>query len=140
MLRISPQLSLPKSEFRFTFARASGPGGQNVNKVNTKAMLAWNLQASPSVPPTIKDRFRHKFGTKINNSGDLIITSQRFRDQARNIDDCLEKLRAMLASVERPPKRRIATKRTKSSKLRRLAAKKHKSSQKQLRRSPGSGE
>ena len=140
MLRVSPTINLTSDELRLTFARASGPGGQNVNKVNSKAVLTWSVDASRGVPDDVKSRFRQKFGGRINRNGELILASQRFRDQARNIADCMEKLRAMLAAAEHPPKRRIATRKTKSSKMRRLANKKHKSVQKHLRRGPGTGD
>ncbi len=140
MLRVSPQISIPKHEFRFSFARSSGPGGQNVNKVNSKGVLTWSVIESPSVPDSVKQRFRHKFASRINKLGEFILTSQRYRDQGRNVADCLEKLSAMLASVEHPPKRRIPTRKTKSSKLRRLDNKKRQSTQKRMRREPGGGD
>ena len=140
MLRVSPKIHITSNELRMTFARASGPGGQNVNKVNSKAVLTWSVDSSPGVPDDVKRRFRQKFGGRINHDGEFILTSQRFRDQPRNIADCFEKLRAMLAAVEHPPKRRIATRKTKSSKLRRLANKKHKSDRKRLRRGPGTSD
>ena len=140
MLRISPALSIPRDEFRLSFARSSGPGGQNVNKVNSKVTLTWPLSFSPSVPAAIKSRFRLKFANRLNKNGELILTSQRFRNQVQNVADCLDKLRSMLASVEHPPKHRVATRRTKSSKRRRLEAKKHQATRKQLRRGPAHDE
>lgn len=136
MLQVSPRLVLPDSEIRLSFVRSSGPGGQNVNKVNSKVQLTWNLEASPSVPGPIKARFRRAYRARINRAGELILTSQKHRQQSRNVDECREKLRTMLAAVEFPPKRRVVTKPTGSSKRRRLDNKKHRSSQKRLRRNP----
>lgn len=136
MLHVSPEFSVPKHEFRFSYARSSGPGGQNVNKVNSKVVLTWPILHSASVPADIKHRFIKKYGGKVNKAGELILTSQRYRDQGRNVADCLEKLQLLLASVEHAPKRRIATRRTTGSKQRRLTAKKHLSTQKRLRREP----
>jgi ribosome-associated protein len=136
MLRISPNIQIPHHEIRFRFARAAGPGGQNVNKVSSKAILVWPIDASPSVPEQVKQRIRQDWKSRINKSGELILTSQRHRDQPRNVADCLNKLRAILLAAAKPPKKRIATKRTRASKRRRLDAKKRTSRRKQLRREP----
>jgi ribosome-associated protein len=133
MLVVNPRLSIPLREFVFTFARSSGPGGQNVNKLNTKATLRWNVTASGSLPEAVKARFLAKYRRRITNEGHLVIQSQRFRDQGRNIADCLEKLRAMLAEAAIAPKRRKPTKPSRASKQRRLKAKNERSSLKQQR-------
>lgn len=140
MLRVSSTVFVPDDELHFTFARAAGPGGQNVNKVNSKAILSWPIDAARGVPEGVKQRVRRSSASRINRQGVLIISSQRFRDQPRNVADCLEKLRAILARAEHPPKPRIATRRTKSSKRRRLETKQRTSLRKRLRRAPGSGD
>ena len=134
MLVATNQIKIPLSEFHFTFARSGGPGGQNVNKVNTKAMLRWSISTSPSVSEALRERFQKKYARRINKQGDLIITSQRFRDQGRNVADCLEKLRALLASVATAPKPRKKTKPSKAARQRRLTDKRQKSEKKQRRR------
>src|ERR1700693_1948784 len=96
MLEITSQIRIPESEFQWTFVRSGGPGGQNVNKVASKAVLRWNLAASPSVPEQVKSRLRTLQRRRITTEGDLILNSQRFRDQGRNVEDCLEKLRDMV--------------------------------------------
>jgi len=136
VLVVTARLKIPLKEFTFTFARSSGPGGQNVNKVNTKATLRWAVATSPSLPETVRQRFTARYGRRITNEGDLVISSQRFRDQGRNVADCLAKLRSMLAEAATVPKRRKPTKPSRASHQRRLAQKRARSLKKQLRRKP----
>jgi ribosome-associated protein len=133
MLVVSPTLKIPMSEIAFTFARSGGPGGQNVNKVASKAILRWSPVASPSLTEDVRGRFVAAHGTRLTKGGDLIVTSDRYRDQGRNIRDCLARLRAMLLSVAKPPKRRKPTKPSKAAKARRLADKQRRSTTKKLR-------
>lgn len=140
MLVVNEKLSVPLREFRFTFARSSGPGGQNVNKVNTKATLRWAVETSDSLPEATKRRFLSKNRRRISREGDLVITSQRFRDQGRNVADCLSKLRDLLAEAAVAPKRRKPTRRSKSSNERRLRNKKQQSQKKDGRRKPASSD
>lgn len=134
MLVVNPRLKIPLSEFTFTFARSSGPGGQNVNKLNTKAQLRWAVVQSPSLPEAVRRRFLAKHRRRVTSEGDLLITSQRFRDAGRNVADCLEKLRAMLAEAAVAPKPRKPTKPTRASIHRRLEDKRKLSQKKQGRR------
>lgn len=127
------RIRVPLSEFTFTFARSSGPGGQNVNKVNTKAQLRWAVTRSPSLSEAARQRFLAKYGNRITNEGDLLLTSTRYRDQKRNEEDCLEKLREMIEAIASPPKKRRPTKPTKGSKERRLEAKRQRSDKKRGR-------
>lgn len=133
-LSVNSRLRIPLSEFEFTYARSSGPGGQNVNKVNSKALLRWPVRTSPSMPEPVRQRFLSRYGNRITAEGELLISSQRFRDQARNVDDCLERLREMLLHAATPPTRRKRTKPTRASIQRRLENKRHKSAKKQGRR------
>jgi ribosome-associated protein len=137
MLIVTRQLQIPLAEFEVTFARSSGPGGQNVNKVNSKAVLRWAVDRSPSLPDAVRQRFLQKYGPRLTTEGELLVTSQRFRDAPRNSQDCLEKLRAMLLSVVHPPKRRRATRPTRGSVERRLQGKRRQSAAKQNRRVRG---
>ena len=134
MLTITPNLTIPDDELRFTFSRSSGPGGQNVNKVSSKATLHFAARSSPSIPADVRQRFLQKFSSRITNEGDIVITSQEFRDQPKNIDSCLAKLRGMILEVLHPPKKRRATRPTRGSKVRRVEAKRRRSKVKEGRR------
>ena len=137
MLVVNSRLKIPLREFRFSFARSSGPGGQNVNKVNTKATLRWPLGSTASLPEPVRRRLLAKYARRVNAQGELVITSQRFRDAGRNVADCLEKLRKMLAEAAVAPKARRPTRPTSASVRRRLDQKRKHSQKKRLRRQPG---
>ena len=132
-LDVGGKLEIPLSEFDLHFARSSGPGGQNVNKVNSKVVLYWTVTASPSLPEAVRQRFLARYGHRLTADGVLVLGSDRFRDQKRNVDDCLDKLREMLLAVLTPPKPRKKTKPTKGSKERRLQGKRELKSKKQNR-------
>src|ERR1700680_1144228 len=91
MLEVNPHIRIPDGEFQWTFVRSGGPGGQNVNKVASRAVLRWNVAASLSLPDEVKARLRAQQRRRMTAGGELILSSQRFRDQGRNIQDCLEK-------------------------------------------------
>lgn len=135
-LEVTDTLSIPRNEFRFEFARSGGPGGQNVNKVNSKAVLRWTPSASPSLPSAVRDRLLRAVSSRLTRDGELLITSQLTRDQGRNIDDCLDKLRLLVLAAARPPKARRPSRPTLASKKRRVEAKIRRSGTKQLRRKP----
>lgn len=134
MLVVTPKLQIPLREFRFTYSRSSGPGGQNVNKLNTKALLRWAMLKSPSLPEAVRQRLAAKFPRRITSEGDLLITSQRFRDAGRNTADCLEKLRGMLLEVAEPVRPRKPTRPTRASVHRRIENKRRCSQKKKQRR------
>ena len=136
MLKVNHRIQIPLTELQFSFARSGGPGGQNVNKVNTKATLHWRVTETPSLPPAVRERFLERYQRRISKEGDLVLTSQRFRDQGRNVADCLAKLRDLIAEVATAPKPRMKTKPTKSSIRRQKKAKQHNARKKQLRRPP----
>jgi ribosome-associated protein len=135
-LFVTPQLRIPLGELSFTFARSGGPGGQNVNKVNSKAVMRWRVLESPSLDERIRARFVEQNRNSITEAGEFLLTSQRYRDQPRNIDDCYDKLRELLARAAVQPKRRRPTKPTAGSRRRRLSNKRLRSATKQLRRRP----
>lgn len=134
MLTINSHITIPADELQFTFARSSGPGGQNVNKVASKATLRWDVRETPSLPEDVKQRFLTTYQSRLTTLGEILIVSQESRDQPRNIEICREKLRQMILAVVRPPKKRRATKPTKGSQTRRLNEKKSRSQVKEGRR------
>jgi ribosome-associated protein len=134
MLIVTPLLRVPLREFRFTFVRSSGPGGQNVNKVSTKALLRWRLSASSSVPDSVRRRLSAMYRRRITGEGDLLITSQRFRDAGRNAADCLEKLRRTITEAAEPVRPRKPTRPTRASVKRRIEHKRRHSQKKSDRR------
>jgi ribosome-associated protein len=134
MFEINQRLSIPDEEFDWSYARSSGPGGQNVNKVASKALLRWDVSASPSLPTDVKARLRIQQANRITIEGVLILTSQQHRDQERNRQDCLDKLRAMLLQAAAIPKKRRPTRPSRGSKERRIQAKKRRATIKTGRR------
>lgn len=135
-LYVTPRIQIPISEFEFSFARSGGPGGQNVNKVNSKAVLRWHPASSASLPDDVRARFFDKYSARITADGELIVTSQKFRDQLRNIDECLQKVAQMLQAVANAPRHRRPTKPTAAAKIRRVESKARNSMKKQNRRAP----
>ena len=132
-LIVNDDIRIPAEEFVLSFARSAGPGGQNVNKVNSKAVLRWQVGASPSLSDEVKSRFFQRFGQKVNQAGELVLSSDRFRDQPQNIADCYEKLRQLIQAVLIAPRKRVKTRPSKASVQRRLANKRHQSDKKKTR-------
>lgn len=123
MLAVTDTISIPLAELEWSYVRASGPGGQNVNKVASKAVLRWNVSATLSLPDAVKERLQRQLASRLTTTGDLIVTSQRYRDQDKNRTDCLDKLAALVHAATIVPKTRTATKPSKSSQRRRVADK-----------------
>ena len=126
--------TISETELLFSFVRSSGAGGQNVNKVNSKAVLHWHVMYSKNLPLLVKNRFMEKWKNKISSQGYLVLTSDTFRDQEKNIQDILDKLDRMIDAVWLPPKVRKKTRPTRSSVEKRLKAKKEKTSIKNTRK------
>lgn len=122
-LRVNSAISIPRQELRFSFVRSSGPGGQNVNKVASKAVLKWRVSSSPSLPDHVRTRLLSLVGRRINDRGELVLTSQLYRDQGRNVDDCLKKLREIVLKAATVPKKRKPTRVPKAAKEARLRQK-----------------
>ena len=133
MLKITADITLDDSELGETFVRASGPGGQNVNKVSTAVQLRFNVYASPSLPWDVRERLVKIAGKRINSAGELMITSQRYRTQAQNRDDAREKLAGLIRAATHRPKPRRKTKPSAAAKRRRLETKRRKGETKRSR-------
>jgi ribosome-associated protein len=125
---------LNPSELDFSFARSSGPGGQNVNKVNSKAILRWRIFESTSISQEVRGRFVESFSNRITRDGEVLIASDEFRDQIKNQNACIERLEQMLESVWRAPTPRKKSKPTKGSIRRRLSGKRLHSDKKASRK------
>lgn len=132
-LIITEHLIVPASELELVFARSSGPGGQNVNKVNTKATLCWKIANSTVLYPTAMIRLRALAGNRLTEAGILQITSQVHREQPRNIQACRERLKNLLLEAMKPPTIRRPTQPTRGSQRRRIADKKSTGEKKQNR-------
>ena len=137
VLDVTARIQIPHDEFTFQFARSSGPGGQNVNKVNSKATLRWRPLESLSLPDDVRQRFAVRFASKLLTDGSILISCEKSRSQLLNRIGCLEQLTNWLKEVAVPPKKRRPTKPTKGSKTRRLNDKRLRSDTKRMRGSPG---
>lgn len=133
MIRITRDISIDEEEVREVFIRASGPGGQNVNKVSTAVQLRFDVANSPSLPADVKERLRRLAGSRMTESGELVIEARRFRTQLRNRRDALDRLVALIRKATERPKPRRRTKPTRASKQRRLDEKKRRGETKRKR-------
>ncbi len=133
---IAPGLAIDESEIAFAFLRASGPGGQNVNKVETAVQLRFDVRHSPSLDEYVRHRLEKLAGSRLTQDGVLILSAQRFRSQERNREDALERLRQLVIKAAVRPKRRVATRPTLASKKRRVDTKVKRGETKRLRTGP----
>lgn len=135
-LEVAPGVSIPAGDLSESFIRASGPGGQNVNKVATAVQLRFDLSGNRTLAEDVKERLGRLAGNRLTLAGEILIQADRFRTQERNRQDALERLVALVRKALERPKPRKATRPTRASKERRLAAKKQRSAIKRMRSGP----
>ena len=133
MIEITPGIAIDEAEIEFRFIRASGPGGQHVNKTSTAAQLRFDAVACPSLTDEVRGRLAAVAGKRMSASGVVTITARRFRSQDQNRDDALERLAHLLRQAAEPPRPRIPTRLPPASKKRRLESKRRRGGTKQLR-------
>jgi ribosome-associated protein len=134
MIRITPTIAIDERELEERFIRASGPGGQNVNKLSTAVQLRFDVRRSPSLPNDVSIRLQRLAGNRLTRDGVLVITAQRHRTQERNREDARARLIDLIRSAAVAPKPRRATKPTKAAKRQRVDAKTKRGAIKRLRR------
>jgi len=133
MIPITDSLRLDEAEISESFIRASGPGGQNVNKVASAVQLRFDVRQSPSLPQPVRERLERLAGHRVSQEGVLVITAQRFRSQERNRADALQRLIALIARAATPPRPRRKTRPSAAARERRLTAKAQRARLKQQR-------
>lgn len=132
----TPEIAIPEAELIESFVRASGPGGQNVNKLSTAVQLRFDVRRSPALPNAVAIRLMRLAGRRLTDDGVLVIVAQRFRTQERNRADARERLAALVAEAAVPPTPRRPTRPTLASKKRRLEEKTKRGATKRLRGAP----
>jgi len=136
VVEVTPTISIDDDELAFEFVRASGPGGQKVNKTSSAAQLRFNVTGSPSLPAFVKQRLVRLAGSRMTGKGVLVIQADRHRTQKANRADALDRLVSLVRQAARRPTKRRPTQPTRASRQRRLDAKKRRGQTKRLRERP----
>ena len=136
MIQIGDRIAIDEREIVETFVRASGPGGQNVNKLSTAVQLRFDVRRSPGLPDAVRERLTRLAGRRMTHEGVLVLHARRHRTQERNREDALERLIALIRRAATPPVPRTPTKPTAAARRRRWRAKSHRAAIKSLRAAP----
>lgn len=134
MIQVTRTIAIDESEIKLRFIRASGPGGQKINKVATAVQLRFNVTRSAALPDDVRDRLLHLAGKRVSRGGELVIDARRFRTQERNRQDAIDRLVALIQKAAKRPKARRKTKPSLASKKRWLDAKRRRSEVKRMRK------
>ena len=137
MIEVTQEIRIDEAELQFAYVQASGPGGQNVNKVASAVQLRFDVSGSPSLPEEVKNRLRRLAGSRISSEGVLLIEARRYRSQQQNRQDAIERLVGLIARSAQAPKRRKATRPSAAARERRLEVKRRRSEVKRRRRGEG---
>lgn len=135
-LRISPTLAVPLEEFELTFVRASGPGGQHVNKTSSAVQLRFDVDGSKSLDDKLRRRLKDIAGNRLTNAGEIVLTAQRFRSREQNRRDAFDRIEKLLLRASRVRKRRRKTQVPRAARERRLDDKRKRAEKKRLRGTP----
>lgn len=135
MIPVTPDIAIDEREIAETFIRASGPGGQNVNKVASAVQLRFDARRSPSLPPEVRARLERLAGSRLTREGVIVVTAQRHRTQASNRQDALDRLLDLIRRAAHPPAKRRPTRPTAAARERRIEGKKRRAGIKRLRQS-----
>jgi ribosome-associated protein len=135
-VRVTRTLEIPPDELEFTFSTSSGPGGQHVNKSETRVNLTWNVRESKVLGPRQRERILAGLSNRIDSSGRVHLSSSRFRSQWRNREDVIRRLQELVADALRPSKARVKTRPSATSREKRLRDKRRRSEIKRARRPP----
>ncbi len=136
MIRVTEGISIPEEEITVSFVKASGPGGQNVNKVATAVQLKFDVENSPSLPEPVRKRLKEAAGSRLTSEGVIVIDARRHRTQARNRKDAMDRLSDLIRKAAETPRKRRRTKPTAASRRRRLESKRTRGMLKKTRHPP----
>ena len=137
-IEVNEHVRIPAHEVELSYARSGGPGGQHVNKTSSKVLLRWSPKASAALRDDDRARILEKLAARLTDDGELLVTSERHREQSRNVDDAVERLVTILREALQRPRKRRKTRPTAASKRRRLDAKRRRGETKRRRRRPSS--